>query len=387
MAMNSVMSGTPLSGRAPTGARIATPQRMGASLIAAPSTSQVYQSWSPVCAPNGATLYGGSHAATPTTSLPPSVILRPINKQYSSSSLSGTQKFDSRQQVSGSNSVPPMPQFQGVPTPLGGSLANVAPAEPQQTQSPRQCAVDETLQAELESLRRTASSQHERIVQLTNQLDASRVSEEKFRHEAHAAQAEAARLAEELRLERLARQQAAAAALECPVAPATACDYPMAVSATSAPIAGEPLQTAKIDVAPVHISEPRSRPPSTRSNTGGAPRNASSSARRRMQSPQAAPSPSPPGTGRGHKSKDEVDARLQEWLDRNKCDLEFRRLNQAWYAFRHIEDRLPLTNDQTVELRIVNNKLMAKLEPTTHDAGWNNGKLGPIERFVAAFSG
>jgi len=262
----------------------------------------------------------------------------------------------------------------------------VAPADSQQSQPSGQYPVDETLQAELESLRRTVSAQQMKINQLANQLDISRLSEEKFRHEAQAAHAEARRLADELRLERLARQQAAAAALECPVAPGPTCDFPVAVSVASAPGAAEPPQMAKSDVAPVQFSESRSRPSSTRSNTGGAPRNGNSSARRRMQSPQAT-SPSPPGTGRAHNSKDEVDARLLEWLDRNECDLEFRRLNHGWYAFRHIEDRLPLTNDQTVELRIVNNKLMAKLEPTTHDAGWNNGKLGPIERFVAAFSG
>jgi len=31
----------------------------------------------------------------------------------------------------------------------------------------------------------------------------------------------------------------------------------------------------------------------------------------------------------------------------------------------------------------VNGKLMVKYEPSTHDPGWNNGKPGPIERFVA----
>jgi len=456
MSIFSVVSGTPVAGRAPTGFHVATPQRLGASIIAAPSTSQVCQSWGTVCAPNETSVYAGSHAATPTTSLPPSLNLRPINKQCSSTSLAGSQKMDSQQQVSGSDRVPPVPRFQGVPTPLGGSLANVAAADAQQTQPcgkcappmprfqkvptplggslanvapadaqqaqfsgkcvppvPRfqgvptplggslanvapadvqqaqpsaKCAVDGALQGELESLRRTVFAQQDKIVQLTNQLDLSRLSEEKFRQEAQAAQATARRLADELRLERLARQQAEAAALECPIAPGTTCDCPVAVSIASAPAVAESPR-GKIDVAPAPISESRSRPPSARSTTAGAPRNANSSARRRMHSPQATPSPSPPGTGRAYSSKDGVDARLQEWLDRNKCDLEFRRLNHGWYAFRHIEDKLPLNNDQTVELRIVNNKLMAKLEPTTHDAGWNNGKLGPIERFVAAFSG
>lgn len=82
--------------------------------------------------------------------------------------------------------------------------------------------------------------------------------------------------------------------------------------------------------------------------------------------------------------KDEIDARLQEFLERTECGLVFRRLNRGWYAFRRAEERGPRFDERNLELSIVNGKLMARMEPSTHDPGWNNGKLGPIDRFVTS---
>jgi len=86
--------------------------------------------------------------------------------------------------------------------------------------------------------------------------------------------------------------------------------------------------------------------------------------------------------GRSQGGKDDIDARLNDFLDRSGCQLSFRRRNKGWYSFRVEGER----QDRSVEVSITNGKLMAKVEPSTHDPGWNNGKLGPIERFVAHFS-
>lgn len=85
-------------------------------------------------------------------------------------------------------------------------------------------------------------------------------------------------------------------------------------------------------------------------------------------------------------NKDDIDARLNEYLERSDTGLTFRRLNRGWYAFRRADDRNPPSSDRGVEISIINGKLMARLEPTTHEKGWNNGKLGPIERFCAHFA-
>jgi len=84
--------------------------------------------------------------------------------------------------------------------------------------------------------------------------------------------------------------------------------------------------------------------------------------------------------------KDEVDARLNGFLEQaQNCNIVFRRRNRGWYTFRRADE--PPSNEKNVEVSIVNGKLMARLESSSHDRGWNNGKLGPMDRFVAHFSG
>lgn len=90
---------------------------------------------------------------------------------------------------------------------------------------------------------------------------------------------------------------------------------------------------------------------------------------------------SSPANRRGQ--KDEVEPRLREFLEKAKCNLIFRQLNRGWYSFRRADEKGPQSNDRHVEISIINGKLMVKLEATTHDPGWNFGKPGPIEKFVA----
>uniref|UniRef100_A0A7S2AIG0 Uncharacterized protein n=1 Tax=Alexandrium andersonii TaxID=327968 RepID=A0A7S2AIG0_9DINO len=92
---------------------------------------------------------------------------------------------------------------------------------------------------------------------------------------------------------------------------------------------------------------------------------------------------SPPGTSRPASAKgDEVDARLLDYVARSQCSLQFKRLNRGFYAFKRADEPGPIPADRTIEISIVNGKLMVKMEPSSHDPGWNNGKAGPIERFV-----
>jgi len=82
-------------------------------------------------------------------------------------------------------------------------------------------------------------------------------------------------------------------------------------------------------------------------------------------------------------SRDEVEPRLREFIEKSKCGLIFRQLNRGWYAYRRADEKGPQSNDRHVAISIINGKLMVTLEPSTHDPGWNFGKPGPIEKFVA----
>mmetsp|Transcript_62368 Transcript_62368/g.122697 ORF Transcript_62368/g.122697 Transcript_62368/m.122697 type:complete len:266 (+) Transcript_62368:172-969(+) len=67
---------------------------------------------------------------------------------------------------------------------------------------------------------------------------------------------------------------------------------------------------------------------------------------------------------------DPVDVRLEEFYNSTGSAVPFRRINRGFYRF-----------GQTVtELDIINHKLMARTED-----GWNRGKFGPIEKFIAYY--
>merc|ERR1719316_2489046 len=99
--------------------------------------------------------------------------------------------------------------------PLGEGFASLGGAESLRGGN------DESLQAEIDSLRRALASQEDRILQLTKQLQASQEGErmlagevENARGQTLAAQGEINRLMEEIQRERLVRGQAEAVAAE-----------------------------------------------------------------------------------------------------------------------------------------------------------------------------
>eukprot|EP00408_Alexandrium_pacificum_P027963 CAMPEP_0171183546 /NCGR_PEP_ID=MMETSP0790-20130122/15333_1 /TAXON_ID=2925 /ORGANISM="Alexandrium catenella, Strain OF101" /LENGTH=487 /DNA_ID=CAMNT_0011648523 /DNA_START=100 /DNA_END=1565 /DNA_ORIENTATION=+ len=89
-----------------------------------------------------------------------------------------------------------------------------------------------------------------------------------------------------------------------------------------------------------------------------------------------------PGTSRPASAKDEIDSRLLDYVSRSECGIVFKRLNRGFYTFRRGDENGPVSADRTIEITIVNGKLMIKMEPSSTHPGWNNGKAGPIERFV-----
>lgn len=243
---------------------------------------------------------------------------------------------------------------------------------------------EELLQAEVESLRRSVSSQEDRISQLTKELQASRDNERKLVSDLEAARSEAGRLLEEVRFERLLREQADAAATEARLA--------AEVSAQAAAAQDKSLWQTRNGGSPPGRRPPHSdRGSADRGSVRGKDLNidgrlADTSLRSSATPPTSSMPSGRQGSGRPHSAKDEIDGRLHEFLERNDCGLLFRRLNRGWYSFRCKGDRGPASNDRSVEISIVNGKLMARLEPSTHDNGWNNGKLGTVERFVAAMT-
>lgn len=69
--------------------------------------------------------------------------------------------------------------------------------------------------------------------------------------------------------------------------------------------------------------------------------------------------------------EDLVDLRFEEFYNSSNATIQFKRINQGFYRFGQ---------DQTVEMQIINHKLMARTED-----GWNRGKFGPVERFLAYY--
>lgn len=216
---------------------------------------------------------------------------------------------------------------------LSGSLnAPVAYPHPHQASTGSLRAVV----SQSEPLRRSLAMQEERIQKLQAELQACRDSDAALR-------GENARLSDELARERELRSLAEARA--------DGKDR-LGVSASRASLG--------------------LRPPSKGLKEGG--RTLQGSASRRVISPD------------GHsQGKDDVDARLHIFLEQGNCGIHFKRLNKGWYNFRRIEDA-PSPQDRAVELSIINGKLMARLEASQHEPGWNKSKFGPIERFVAYFS-
>jgi len=282
------------------------------------------------------------------------------------------------------------------------------------------------LQEEMEKLRRAAAAQKEQIGQLGQQLSETREGKLRIQMELDAARLEVSRLGEELSLERMAREQAEAAAVEGQQAlernlsereawpsyvgpPASAyapsCNHGGQTasfglpggrmsrdSAASASAGGSLDGAMEAEALETGAPDPLAVAGATRcaERPSGAIPVATSPPQPADQEPAAAAMerrPSRASQRRGS-AKDDVDAKLLDFLQNTDCNLVFRRKNRGWYLFRHADESgKPSSNDRSVEMSIVNGKLMARVEPSgPHDKGWNNSKLGPVERFVNFFS-
>lgn len=203
------------------------------------------------------------------------------------------------------------------------------------------------------------AQQAQEIDFLKKQLEESRTNEAHLQEELAAAKSEISRLAEALWKEK-----------QFQVAPKSDdLDLPREVPKAAKPIVverSEPFRLKSVD-RPSRATERRS------SDTSDAPLSHRKPPRRGASPVIRRP------------SRDEVEEKLSEYLANSPhCMLEFCRLNQGWYQYRHATDSS--VPQKCIEMSVVNGKLMVKLEPTSHDKGWNNGKPGHIDRFVSQFS-
>jgi len=67
---------------------------------------------------------------------------------------------------------------------------------------------------------------------------------------------------------------------------------------------------------------------------------------------------------------DPIDVRLEEIHNASYSLIPFKRISNGFYRF----------GGATVELRIINHKLMAQTED-----GWNRGKFGTVEKFLVHY--
>eukprot|EP00929_Paragymnodinium_shiwhaense_P112918 TRINITY_DN8118_c1_g1_i1.p1 TRINITY_DN8118_c1_g1~~TRINITY_DN8118_c1_g1_i1.p1 ORF type:complete len:353 (+),score=71.24 TRINITY_DN8118_c1_g1_i1:148-1206(+) len=262
------------------------------------------------------------------------------------------------------------PAAQSAPPPAPSAAPPVAPQAAQSSLASENAKLVQSLEA----LRQTIRIQEEGLEQLRHELEAARTGESRATELAKVAQREVERLSDELRIERGARERAEAASADLHMA---------AQMARDAAWQERSLQTSNGSAA---LS--RRGPPAAEVQHGGD--SGTQSARQLGRGGgSSSRGQSPVNQRRGvlpaNAAKDEVDIRLQDFQQRTQCGLIFRRMNRGWYAFRRADDP-PYVGERNVELSIVNGKLMARLEPSSNEPGWNNGKLGGIERFVLSMS-
>lgn len=233
-------------------------------------------------------------------------------------------------------------------------------------------------EAELEALRRLLAAKEERIVQLTAELQAARDSEGRAIAEAEAVREVLARRDQEdigpvatPPLRPQSKRGQATGQVKGKLRVSGSMPGKGAVqNVASAPALGGRSTVDGADVASPQKPDGHQRPAVGGRRAGTSPGPSRHSSRGTLLAQQLP-------------QKDEIDVKLQEFLERSDCGLGFRRLNRGWYAFRRADERSVPSGDRSVELSIINGKLMARLEPSTHHPGWNNGKLGTIERFCA----
>lgn len=259
------------------------------------------------------------------------------------------------------------------------------------------------LQEQLDKLRHASAVQQEQIGELFQELKEAREGKLRLQCEVDSARSASSRLSEELSRERMAREQAEAAAAQGQQALERNLAEREVWPSHGDPAAGAYAPSCNRGACTASFG--KFRPPS-------APPASSSPGDRPDRAPEvaaplglaAAATSVQPADNEGDRTatdrrpsrslrprgsaKDDIDARLFDFLQNTDCSLVFRRKNRGWYLFRQADEGgRPSSDDRSVELSIVNGKLMARVEPSgPHDKGWNNGKLGPLERFVTFFS-
>lgn len=240
-------------------------------------------------------------------------------------------------------------------------------------------ADEKVLHREVEALRNTLKKHDEHLQRLQLELKASRENEGKLSSEVEMARSEIERLTQEIQTERDARNRAETATFEQ--------QRVLQQTPGGTRTAGEDMLGSGMDGGGA-----ASRKTGPTGIGGSAGRRDGTSRSRRTKeggsgdAPVARQSPPPAVPASGRFKNDEIEPRLREFLEKSKCNLQFRQLNRGWYAFRRADDSSRNAEERSIEVSIVNGKLMVTLQPSTHDAGWNNGKPGPIERFVAKHS-
>eukprot|EP00439_Symbiodinium_sp_Y106_P086844 s244_g36.t1 len=200
-----------------------------------------------------------------------------------------------------------------------------------------------------------AQAKQQELDQLREALQASRANEVRLQAELQAAKEQIQHLAAALEQEKCARAEAA---LASPTKKAEA-------SPRSPRTPKSPQRVARAPSSP-RRAESRKKEPADEhrgSRSGG---DAAPSARPLGERPRVTRRGSSPAALR-RPAKDEVDTKLTEYLASSPhCQLEFCRLNQGWYQFRHVDTAM---ETKCLEMSIVNGKLMVKFEPTNHDRG------------------
>jgi len=214
------------------------------------------------------------------------------------------------------------------------------------------------LQQEVEQLRREVRTRDSQMAESANELREANENREQLMREVESLRSDTQQLSSELALLRMEREQFEGMAPE-----------------------------SRVEIEDVRASKGRVTPTppptgaSTPSRFGARPPAARQGMRERSLSNNA-----PAVCERSRIAKDEIDSRLLDVLEQSDCALTFRRMNRGWYAFRRVDEVGSSSGDRCVELSLVNNKLMAQVEVQTHEKGWNNGRPGAIERFVAHFA-
>lgn len=331
-----------------------TPSAGGMATAVSPPAVQASAVAGTPAAPAGSRSIGG-HGTSTSTQVPP-VLVKRLNSQGSTSALPAFAQ-PLVQTTTGTAAAPRTKAWHD-----NSTIGTGGPPE-------------EALHREVEALRNALRSHDEHLQRLQLELKTSRENEGKLSSEVEMARSEIERLAQEILNERAARERAEAAAFEQ--------QRVLQQTPGGTRTAGEEMLGSGLDGG-ISISR--------KTGGGGSAgrRDATSRSRRTREGGSGDPhvarhlqSSAVPASSRI--KNDEIEPRLREFLEKSKCNLIFRQLNRGWYSFRRADDGRN-AEERSVEVSIVNGKLMVTMQPSTHEAGWNNGKPGPIERFVAKHS-